>query len=217
MKKHIVVLAMILLLSSLPISTNASNLSLSNSIAVHSFDTLNGNNFVSHGVVIINNQDTEPVTIKLILVKELSSIDKNITTGEPRIHSVSDSIYFHEIPTTEWISFNDTYITIPPQTSSKINYTIDIPKEELPSFINKTNGFLCYIGIGETTPDNPGANIGVNYKFKVFITFPIIDKNPLTNPLFIFFLSVIVTILTYITILSIKKIRLHKKQLVDET
>lgn len=216
MKKHIVVLAVILLLSPFVISTNASNLSLSNSIAIHSFDRLNGNNFVSTGVIIINNQDDEPLTIKLTVIKELSPIDKNYTTGEPRIHSVSDSVYFHEITTTDWISLDKDQITIPAKSSVEVNYTIDITKEQLPEFIDKTNGFLCYIGVGETSPDNPGANVGINYKFKVFITFPIIEKTPLTNPLFIFFLSVIVTIFTYITILSIKKIRLHKNKVVDE-
>ena len=193
-------LAMTLLLSLLFISTTASSegISLSTSIGTHSFESLDTDILQSKGSFIIQNQEPVQISVYLSTITDLKAVDLNITTKEPRTHSINQSVFMHEAP-QDWITFEQTPISINPSSSKRINYTLTIPTQDLPSYIGKQDGFLSYIHIHmeSQAQQNATASVSDDYDFKVFTIFnaELPTKTPYTPFIYILLASLIVSII----------------------
>jgi len=207
-------LAVILLVSLLFLSTTASanNISLSKSIATHTFKSFDGDTLVSEGYFTINNQEKKEVELQLGVQTELNILDLNKTTGEPRTHSVEKNVIMHPAPTSSWITFPESTFTIGPKESKKVSYNISIPVSELPSYTGKTDGFLMYITITTVEREgNKAGSIGVNYKYKVFTVF----KQDLPAPVLPYALLITASLILALIIFTIND-KLHITQKIKE-
>lgn len=193
-------IAVALLLSLLFLSTPALSNGISiSSVGVHTFDNLNTDTLVSDGHITITNQEDIPITISLSTITELKIQDLNITTKEPRTHTVNKTVIMHEAPDNNWISFEQNTITLKPLETKKVHYTLNIPVSELPSYISIKDGMLFYIHIHSQQSDNTtsSASVGEDYDFKVFTIFTtnLPKQSPLLPLTYILFISLISSII----------------------
>jgi len=204
---------MILLLSSILFISNANavDISLVNSIGIHTFDYDDtGNVLISKGSVPIENQDKEnSIHITLSTSNDLLNTDLG-PNREPRKHNINQKVYFYPLVDTSWVEFEEDSFTIPPASVRIANYTLVIPVDELPSYVNATNGFIGYIKIicGSEPTSGSGASVGVKYTYKLFVIFH--ETFPFPIPLY-YIISVIVLSIALIYLVIRLRIKDKKK------
>jgi len=198
-------ICLVILLSSILFISNANaiNISLVNSISVHEFNSSNKDILKSDGQFIVSNQDDEKVFIKLSSSNNIKQGDMG-PDGEPRKHIVSPYIYFHPLPDESWIVFEDEYIEIEGKSEYLVTYHVEIPLNELPSYVNETNGFISYIDINPQPQDGSGS-VGVNYQHKVFIEFEEGFKLPVPLIYYIFVLIGLISIIFLVVRIRLKE------------
>ena len=204
-------ICLVILLSSILFISyaNAVNISLVNSIGVHKFSFDETKNvFVSKGSFPVENQESDTVKITLSVSNELSSSDMG-PDGEPRKHSISNSVYFYPLENTDWLTFEDDTIIIPGNSRKMVNYSIEVPMNELPEYINKTTGFLAYININceRASTSGSGASVGINYNFKVFVTFSEDIKVPMP-----FYYTIAIGLIAITLIYGVIRLRLKERK-----
>lgn len=173
-------------LSSLPIASYGENISLNqkdiekiglnkirleNGIGVMVFDlSKTQNQLKEEGFLTISNTYNSSITISCQIITKLSSVDLN-PDGSPRIHpKISNTIIIYPIPDNSWIILAEKKAVINPYSIYNFRYTIDIPLNKNYSFDSK-KGYLVYINIKKTIENATGANIGIDYNYKLFILF----------------------------------------------
>lgn len=132
-----------------------------------------GSSLFSEGYILFSNTYNTSITILLSTTNKLSILDLD-ENGTPRIHTKIDkNIVFKPITDKSWIKLNETVFTIEPRSQYKAYYTVEMPKNRVWKGIDETttNGFLGYIIIKEKKDANPGMNIGIDYRYKVFTLF----------------------------------------------
>ena len=189
-------------------SVSASNVMLDTSIGTHEFESFSGTNLISDGSFIIRNQDNKVVKLNLSIENNIFENDLDLE-GNPRQHSVSNIVFFHSAPTKDWIQLEKTTLTIPPNSEGVVNYTINIPISELPSYTNTTNGFLSYITIKGGTINANGNSVGVNYQYKIFMIFN--GELPAPNPLPLIFIALGLSLLVYFILGKTKQYVVKRK------
>jgi len=163
----LIILIGILITNLLPVSAGPR---LDNSIGLHAFDfSKEGEYFCSNGyITIVNSGINESAEYILTISNELNEVDYD-EDGNPREHYVTENVTFDALSNTNWITFEDNKIIIPPEGTYVFKYTIRMSKEEAYKSINKdtSNGFLAYINVKGKT----GNVLGINYNYKMFIVF----------------------------------------------
>jgi len=150
-------------------------LRLESGIGVLTFDLTefsNQNRMTGDGFLTISNTYDSNVFLKCsIIVKKLSPPDLD-EDGKPRIHpKVSYNITFYPVPTKDWITLENTTATIPPFHVYDFYYHVDIPLTSEWASYNNSNGYLLYINVKKTIENATGANVGIDYSYKLFIIF----------------------------------------------
>lgn len=181
-----IVLAILFLsLSSFSIASNAENIPLSeegilkigldkvrleSSIGVIVFNlTTEGNNLEASGYFTISNTFNTSVSVSCKKVIKLSTVDLNETTGLPRVHhKIIENVYMYPFPTDLWVTLESDKAIIEPFSVYNYRYTIKIP---IDIDFNKNKGYLMYLNIGKDLGSATGAQIGINYDYKLFIIF----------------------------------------------
>ena len=172
MKSKSIAVALLLSLLFLSITASSDGIS-STSVGVHTFDNLDTDTLVSDGYISITNQENVTISVSLSTFTDLKIQDLNVTTKEPRTHSVNETVLFHQAPKNNWISYEENPTTISPLSTKKVHYELKIPTSELPSYISPKDGMLFYIHIHSQQHDTTtsSASIGEDYDFKVFTIF----------------------------------------------
>jgi len=161
----------LLFLSTLMPSVTPSAISIGPAIGVHTFNDLNADILVSEGSFSVNNNEDTTIIVRISTQTNIKSQDLDRETGEPRTHTVNKTVVFHEQP-KDWITFEQTSITIPPNEKGTVDYTLRIPIKDLPSYVSKEDGFLSYITVqAEEEETNAAVSISERYDFKVFTIF----------------------------------------------
>lgn len=122
------------------------------------------------GYLTLSNTYNDSAIIECKLIGKLSPLDLD-ENGNPRIHKiVSDKIVFDKIPTLSWISLEDDNARINPYSVYNFRYHVEIPITSETSF-NESKGYLIYINVRKTLENATGANIGIDYNYKLFLIF----------------------------------------------
>ena len=181
----------LILLSLLFSAVPCQSIQLENGIGSHEFDLeQTGSTFISYGSIEINNDENEIVNVTLDVQTRIPGNDLG-KDGQPRTHTVgANLVVFHESPSKSWIKLNKTEYIIQPNTIQKINYSVIIPRSELDSFINTTNGYLMYIKV----KGSANGNIGIGYLPKVFIMFNGEQPNIFFSPYAVFAYSILLSL-----------------------
>jgi len=136
-----------------------------------------GSSLFSEGYILFSNTYNTSIVISLSTTNKLSILDLG-ENGDPRVHNRTDppiheSVVFNPIYDTSWIKLNETVFTIEPRSQYRAYYTVEMPKNSVWKHINENtnNGFLGYILIKEKKNANPGMNIGIDYRYKIFTLF----------------------------------------------
>ena len=136
-----------------------------------------GNTLFSEGYILFSNTYNTSITISLSTTNKLSILDLD-ENGDPRVHNktvppIHESVVFNPIYDPSWIKLDETVFTIEPRSQYKTYYAIEMPKNSVWKHIDEdtANGFLGYIIIKEKKDANPGMNIGIDYRYKVFTLF----------------------------------------------
>jgi len=123
----------------------------------------------SNGYLTMSNTYNSSVLMICNIKTQMSPVDLD-ENGKPRIHKkISDNIKFRSIPNPSWITLENERATIKPYHIYNYRYTVTIPYEETPS--NNSVGFLVRINIKKQLLNATGANIGIDYDYKLFIIF----------------------------------------------
>jgi len=199
---------------------SASNISLNSSIGVHTFDSLDESVLHSDGSFTIINQDVDSISLSVSVENVLNAVDLNKTTGLPRMHKVSDSVVFHAFPVKEWFSFEESSFVIPANGVKTVNYSLDIPVEELPGFVGRSDGLLGYIQVSGGKIGSGTASVGVNYQFKVFTVFNAdlpSDSEPVGFPyLLLFVMSLAIALVAVVFFIRLHVLDKFKEEMVEE-
>jgi len=213
-----VIIFTIIILGLLPTSTNTIAVPmLKNGIGVHSFNFSEvGDSFISEGyITIINSGTDKPTEFTLVIDNNLKPIDLN-ENGEPRNHTINKNITFLPLTNTNWISLEKEKITIPGEKTYKAKYTIEIPIKEVYDIIDKniSKGFLCYINV----KGKAGNVLQIDYNYKLFITFEgkLKEQFPITIPVYVYPLLLILLSLFIYTIYSSRKKQIKGKGVINE-
>ena len=101
------------------------------------------------GVILISNNDTVAKNVKIYQTDYTFNYDGKSVYGEPGRNPHSNA---------NWIKFSSTYLTISPQEEVKLNYTVNVPDDEL-----LTGSYWSVVmieGIKETAPVSSEAKKG---------------------------------------------------------
>lgn len=211
-----VILALLILsgiLSSIAVITRAGNLILNNSYGYHTFDfniTEPGDALFSEGYIAIENPTNSVAHISLSSFGGLKKVDQG--PMGPRTHTVSDEVVFYAIPDISWIRLNEGEFTIDPRSEYRVGYTVEMPAISAYDAINGnvSRGFLAYINIRGEAPTGTGGKIGINYNYKVFLTFQGEYKEEVTlslSPWVIYVALSAVAVAVIILVFAITKIK----------
>ena len=122
------------------------------------------------GYLTLSNTYNASATITCRIITRLSVVDLN-EDGNPRLHkTISNNIIFFPIPDDSWITLEDEKAAINPHSIYNFRYTVDIPLNEGIVFDNN-EGYLLYINVKKTIENATGANIGIDYNYKLFLIF----------------------------------------------
>lgn len=179
-----IMLTILWLLSSITINAYAENIPISdeglqkiglnkirleNGIGVIVFNlSKTGDYLRSNGYLTMSNTYNTSITMSCDIVTKLSIVDLS-ENGTPRIHPIiSNNTLIKPIPDASWISLEENKATINPFSIYNFNYTVNIPYN---NDFNSKEGYLVYIHITKDMENATGANIGIDYNYKLFIIF----------------------------------------------
>lgn len=197
------------LLSSITVITRAGDLILNNCYGYHTFDfniTKPGDTLFSEGYIAIENPTDSNAHISLLLFGGLKKVDVD-SMGNPRTHTVSEEVVFYPIPDISWIRLNEVEFTINPRSEYRIGYTVEMPAISAYDAINEnvSRGFLAYINVRGEALAGTGGIIGINYDFKVFVTFTGEYEEEATSSFPPWSVGIIVSVIAVASILFILK------------
>lgn len=218
------ILVMLWLLSSINMNTYAENIPISeeglqkigtnkirleNGIGVIVFNlTKTGDQLLSDGYLTMSNTYNTSVTMHCSIITKLSTVDLD-ENNEPRIHeTISDNIIFKPIPDPSWLTLETNQATIEPFSIYNFRYKVKIPFQ---NNFNNSIGYLVYIHITKTMENATGANIGIDYNYKLFIIFTG-EKNSFVISQYIIYAIPVISIIGLISIYKTKK--KHAKKIV---
>jgi len=122
------------------------------------------------GYLTVSNTYNSSVIIYCELITLLSPVDLD-AEGHPRIHKrISDIILFKRIPDSSWITLEDSRAEVDSCSIYNFRYHVDIPLDPRDPFIDN-EGYLVYINVKKDLGDVSGANIGIDYNYKLFFVF----------------------------------------------
>jgi len=164
------------------------------------------------GFITVSNTYNNSVIITCQLVTELSSVDFD-ENRQPRLHKViSDHIIFEPIPDVSWITLESESARVNPCSVYNFRYTIDIPQDSGYSF-DKDTGYLLYINVKKTLENATGANIGIDYNYKLFLIFTgSEDKQEQTSFFNQWMIFLAIPFIIMIPVIVIYKNKSHKKK-----
>jgi len=140
---------------------------LESGIGVVVFNLSKGS-YTADGYLTVSNTFNSSVTITCYKIKELSTVDLD-ENGQPRIHPViSNNIIFEQIPDISWVTLEDSKASIDPYSVYNFRYTVNIPEGKK---FTTDKGYLTYINIKKDVTGESGAQIGIDYNYKLFIVF----------------------------------------------
>jgi len=129
------------------------------------------------GYLTMSNTYNSSATISCYVITKLSTVDLD-EDGTPRIHKIiSDIIIFKPVPDGSWITLEDNKAVIDPYSVYNFRYTVNIDVEYLRKEAKKNNifntseGYLVYINVKKDLGDATGAQIGIDYNYKLFLIF----------------------------------------------
>jgi hypothetical protein len=183
-KKATIMLTMLWLLSSITMFSYAENIPISeeglqkiglnkirleNGIGVIVFNLSETGDYLrSDGYLTMSNTYNTSITMSCDIVTKLSVVDLDMN-GNPRFHlTISNNTLIKPVPTASWVSLEENKAVINPLSIYNYRYTINIP---LSKDFNSKEGYLLYIHITKDMSNVTGANIGIDYLYKIFIIF----------------------------------------------
>lgn len=138
------------------------------------------NSLNSEGMISVTNTNEYPVSIQCTVIDTLSVVDLD-EQGKPRIHTrISDKVTFTSIPDPGWIHLTEEEFTINPLSTYQLGYSVFIPGIQRENLRSDT-GFLCYINVKKISDQTSGAQIGIDYNYKVFLLFTDIVEPVMLN------------------------------------
>lgn len=163
------------------------------------------------GYLTVSNTYNTSLIISCRLIISLSPVDID-ENGNPRIHPViSDYIIFKPIPDSSWIILEDDKATVNPCSIYNFRYSVDISLTEEHTF-EANEGYLVYINVKKDLGDVTGAQVGIEYNYKLFLVFTGEQEQGfvLTQTMMIFILILPGSIIGGVSIFYIRK-RRHKE------
>jgi len=128
------------------------------------------NRLKASGFLTVSNTYNVSVTIKCKIVTKLSDVDLD-KDGSYRVHkTISDSITFYPLPDSSLVTLEDDEAVINPYSIYNFRYEVSIPLDEEIEFPNN-KGYLLYINVRRGTGDVTGAQICIDYDYKIFLIF----------------------------------------------
>lgn len=179
-----IMLTLFWLLSSININAYAENIPISeegiqkigynkirleNGIGVIVFNlSKTGDQLKSAGYLTMSNTYDTSVIMSCDIITVLSPVDLD-GNGKPRIHyTISNDTIFKPIPDASWIILEEKNAVINPFSIYNFYYKVNVP---FSNDFNSNEGYLVYIHITKEIENATGANIGIDYNYKLFIKF----------------------------------------------
>ncbi len=83
------------------------------------------------GVITVKNDSNEPQEVKVYQTDYMFFRDGTNNYGEPGTIPRSNA---------KWISFSPSFVTVPPQSTVNINYTVNVPQDSVKKLVGSATG-----------------------------------------------------------------------------
>lgn len=128
------------------------------------------NKLIGEGYLTLSNTFNQSAIIDCKIITRLSPLDLD-ENGNPRTHEIiSNRVIFEEMPDKTWLTLEDKSAKINPLSIYNFRYSVNIPITPDQHFDNDV-GYLVYINVRKTLENATGANIGIDYSYKLFLIF----------------------------------------------